>query len=107
MNINSLFGMLFSSSALMLTQGCGTLSTHGVPEKPDAPRVYRGTQHDAHLLRSGVAPKDTDETHNNTELRVLILVGSPFLLADLALSLVADTLLLPYDATRSKPEESK
>jgi uncharacterized protein YceK len=107
MSINSFLGILFSASVLMLTQGCGTLSTHGIPEQPDTPRVYRGTQLDAHLLRSGVAPKETDETHDGTELRVLILAGSPFIVADLALSLVADTLLLPYDATRPKPQETK
>jgi uncharacterized protein YceK len=107
MNINSLLGILFSTSGLMLTQGCGTLSTHGNPEKPDAPRVYRGTQHDANLLRRAIAPRETDEAHEDTEQRALILAGSPFLFADLALSFVADTLLLPYDATRPQPRESK
>jgi uncharacterized protein YceK len=91
----------------MLAQGCGTLSTHGIPEQPDTSRVYRGTQLHAHLLRSGIAPKETDETHDNTKLRVLILAGSPFIIADLALSLVADTLLLPYDATRPQPKKTK
>ena len=100
MNINSLLGILFSACGLMLTQGCGTLSSHGVPEKPDAHRIYRGTQHDVNLLRSAIAPRETDETRKDTEQRALILAGSPFLIADLALSFVADTLLLPYDATK-------
>jgi uncharacterized protein YceK len=100
MNINPLSWILFSASVLLLTQGCGTLATHGVPEKPGTPRVYRGTSYDANLLRSAVVPRETDETHDDTELRVIVLAISPLLLVDLALSLVADTLLLPYDATR-------
>jgi uncharacterized protein YceK len=103
MGIKSLSSILFSASVLMLAQGCATYFSHLAGRRPDGPRVYRGTCYDAHLLRTAVAPQEKDETHDDTELQVLIFAFIPF---DLPLSFVADTILLPYDATCRKAQKS-
>jgi uncharacterized protein YceK len=94
MSNNSLPWTVFGAFVLLLTQGCGTLWNHGIPQKPGDPRVYRGTRYDAQCIRQAIAPTAKDETHDDPELRTLFLIAMPI---DLPLSFVADTILLPYD----------
>jgi len=102
MRMNSSLHLLFAASALIFVQGCATYVTHVWPYPSDAPRVYRGTAYDAQRLREAIASTEKDETHNDPELRILILVVGPI---DLPLSFVADTILLPYDLTTRDERE--
>jgi uncharacterized protein YceK len=102
--MNASFRFLFAASVLAFVQGCASYVTHHLSYPPDTPRVYRGTRLDAHRLREAIAPTKKDETYRDAELRTLILVFMP---VDLPLSLVADTLLLPYDLmTLDEAEQS-
>jgi uncharacterized protein YceK len=76
-------------------QGCGTIASHLPPPKGEplpatAIGQYRGVQWDLKLLDTGV--RMTDPGAENLETLFL-----PLYLADLPLSAVADTILLPFD----------
>jgi uncharacterized protein YceK len=102
MTLKQLSGTLFCASVLLLAQGCGTIYSHDLApgELPGDPQIYRGTHFDAHLLRKAIAPK---ETIDDTEQRAFLWVFLPFILADLPLSVVADTIVLPFEVSRDKP----
>ena len=80
-------------------QGCGTLASRLPPPK-DRPLPttsighYRGVRWDIELLDTGVGR--TDPGGENLESGFL-----PFYLADLPLSGIADTVLLPFERVRN------
>lgn len=93
---------VFGASALLLC-GCGTLcrgKTQG---------VYRGTQGDAGLLFMGLSPQSIVCENNpnlvtEVGLRTMCVVAG---IADLPISLVIDTLCLPFDLTMEHERVAK
>lgn len=77
----TLVSLLVTGSGLALTGGCSSVMTHTGPEQG----YYSGTRANMDVLRS-------DDT--SWAMTPLVLLDMPF-------SAVMDTLLLPYDYTRS------
>lgn len=85
---------------LSLLTGCGTVMTHTLDDSEFSPslasaRFYRGTRFDASLL--GEFSSDDGES------RAWAYVLSPFIIVDLPLSAVGDTLFVPVDMFRRVP----
>ena len=86
--------LLISFSVLLLISGCAT--SIGLFSKGDKAKPYFGTQFDSHILAN---PQEL-----SAKSPVLLWIGYPAALIDLPLSIVADTLVLPYmmQGTQSK-----
>src|SRR5438034_5961040 len=79
---------------LVIGTGCGTVATHLMPPSerpPGVSGVYRGTKFDSFML-SGIGKS------KGAEVWGYGVVFGPIVICDFPLSLVADTLMLPFDA---------
>ncbi len=79
----------------VLCSGCASIWTHADPDL-DKSGVYSGTRQDARLLAH---PDEIDPAG-------LKVIAYPFLVVDTPLSAAIDTVLLPLDLARGKPEAS-
>ena|SRR5204863_9568734 len=73
--------------------GCGTVASHVLPpsERPTGVSgVYRGTKYDSFMLSVMAESREAAGGYGDP--------FEPFVICDLPLSVVADTLLLPFDA---------
>jgi uncharacterized protein YceK len=89
-----MYKLLMSLSMMLLMSGCAT--SIGLFSKGDKAKPYFGTQFDSHILAN---PQEL-----TAKSPVLLWIGYPAALLDLPLSIVADTLVLPYmmQGTQSK-----
>ncbi|MBI3879216.1 MAG: YceK/YidQ family lipoprotein [Verrucomicrobia bacterium] len=74
--------------------GCGTVATHLMPASqrpPGVGGVYRGTKFDSFVL-SGIGKSKEAEVWGYG------VVFGPIVVCDFPFSIVADTLMLPFDA---------
>ncbi len=77
----------------LVCSSCASIWTHADPD-PDKSRMYSGTRRDARLLAH---PDEIDPAG-------LKVVAYPLLVVDTPLSAAIDTVLLPLDLARGKPE---
>jgi uncharacterized protein YceK len=89
-----MYKLLMSLSMMLLMSGCAT--SIGLFSKGEKAKPYFGTQFDSHILAN---PQEL-----TAKSPVLLWIGYPAALLDLPLSIVADTLVLPYmmQGTQSK-----
>ena len=95
-----ILAVILGFCALITVPGCGTVGNH-IPfgsNWPELNRVYGGVRFD---LQAAAEEIQKTRDKNDHQLPLLILVGTPFLLVDVPLCAVADTILLPWDLARS------
>jgi uncharacterized protein YceK len=91
--------------------GCATIAGRQFPSlraEPSSTSYYPATVIDGYVLAMGTAGL-TSTDHDNGEIpsRVLGLVMIPLGVIDLPISLVTDTLLLPFDLARAPAERDR
>ena len=85
----------FALAMLVLCSGCGTVVNHTTDTMTRA-GAYSGVRLDADTI-SYASELNSEGKHGACWM-------IPFLVIDMPISAVADTLLLPYDLTQDKPQ---
>ena len=78
---------------------CGCATSLGLFSKGDKAKPYFGTQFDSHILAN---PQEL-----SAKSPILLWIGYPAALLDLPLSMVADTIVLPYMMLGTQPQIPK
>jgi uncharacterized protein YceK len=92
-----MYKLLMSVSIVLLMSGCAT--SLGLFSKGDKAKPYFGTQFDSHILAN---PQEL-----SAKSPILLWIGYPAALLDLPLSMVADTIVLPYMMQGTQPQIPK